>query len=60
MARPIEPTPTLKDKDAERFYESIENAEFDPEKARKIEEARQTYRTLKDKWHSAPTDFTQK
>lgn len=60
MAKPIEPTPTLKGKDAERFYKSVEETEFDPKKARKIEEARKIYRTLKGRWRTTPTDFTKK
>lgn len=60
MARPIEPTPTLKGKDAKRFYESIDKAQHDPKKERQIEEARRVYRAVKPHWRTTPSDFSQR
>jgi len=57
MAKPIEPTPTLKGKDAERFYESIEEAQYDPSKDKQLEEARGVYKAVRKKWHKRPSSF---
>lgn len=43
MARPIEPTPRLKGKDAEEFIKSISNVSFSERKERLFKEADAAY-----------------
>lgn len=46
MARPIEPTPILKGKDAERLLKSVDKRVDNPRKADFLKRARETYRAL--------------
>ena len=49
MAKPIEPTPVLVDKDAKSFWESIENQKFDKNKEIELEKSRVIYRVFSKK-----------
>lgn len=46
MARPIEPTPTLKGKSVDLFCMSITQAEYSPQKDRLLKEAREIHKEL--------------
>ncbi len=46
MAKPIEPTPTLYGKDAERLLESMNSSEVDKEKEKFLSECDETFRDL--------------
>ena len=47
MARPIEPTPILEGKDAERLLNEVANATFSPKKQRFLDECREIYAKTK-------------
>jgi len=49
MAKPIEPTPVLKGKDAERFLKSIKESKYSESKDRFLKECDQTYKVLSKK-----------
>jgi len=54
MAKPIEPTPILRGKDAERFYKSLRDAEYSSEKEAQLERARSAYNKARSRWKVAP------
>lgn len=58
MAKPIEPTPTLKGEDAKRFFDSIEKAKYDPRKEEAINEARRVYNDVKGRWTPYPSHIS--
>lgn len=47
MARPIEPTPILEGEDAKRLLKSVDEARFDPNKEKFLEECRQIHAKTK-------------
>jgi len=47
MARPINPTPTLKGEDIERFAKEIENVRHDPKKEKFLEESDKVFKAVK-------------
>jgi hypothetical protein len=53
MAKPIEPTPVLEGKDAERFYKSLKEAKYSPEKEAQLARARETYNKTRSRWNLA-------
>lgn len=55
MARPIEPTPTLKGKSIDSFCKSITEAEYSPKKERFLKEAREIHKELNKNRKSFPT-----
>ena len=50
MAKPIEPTPVLEGKDAERFYRSLKNAKYSQEKEAQLEHARNVAKEMRKNW----------
>ncbi len=55
MARPIEPTPTLKGKSVDLFCRSITNVEYSPQKDRLLKEAREIHKELNKHRQSFPS-----
>lgn len=55
MARPIEPTPTLKGKSIDLFCQSITKVKYSPQKERLLKEAREIHRELKKHRQPFPT-----
>lgn len=53
MAKPIEPTPILRGKDADRFYKSLENEKYSPAKEAQLERARDAYNKARKHWNTA-------
>lgn len=49
MARPIEPTPILKGKDADRLLKSVREPVYDPKKDSFLKACDETYRKLSAK-----------
>ena len=47
MAKPIEPTPILEGKDAERLLKEVANATFSPKKQKFLNECREIYNKTK-------------
>ncbi|HEY3374978.1 MAG TPA: hypothetical protein VGK02_07960 [Candidatus Aquicultor sp.] len=54
MAKPIEPTPILEGKDAERFYESLKNAKYSAKKEAQLKHAREISKEMRRRWKSVP------
>jgi hypothetical protein len=52
MAKPIEPTPILEGKDAERFLQSMvsEQTDPDPKRLKFLEEAKESFRKFRVKY----------
>ena len=44
MAKPIEPTPVLENKDAKAFWDSFQNIKFDAKKELELEKSRAIYK----------------
>ena len=57
MARPIEPTPILRGKDADRFYRGFENAKYSPTKEAQLERARDAYNSARKHWNTATAKY---
>ncbi len=47
MARPIEPTPILEGKDAERFLKEINNVSYNPRKQAFLDECKSIFKITK-------------
>ncbi|OIO88752.1 MAG: hypothetical protein AUK32_00715 [Candidatus Aquicultor secundus] len=48
--KPIEPTPTLEGKDAERFYKGLKNAKYSEEKEAQLSHAREIAKAMRKNW----------
>ena len=44
MAKPIEPTPVLENKDAKAFWDSLENTKFDSKKETYLEQSKAVFK----------------
>jgi hypothetical protein len=49
MAKPIEATPVLENKDAKAFWESLENNKFDSKKEKDLEKSKTIYKMFSTK-----------
>ena len=47
MARPIEPTPVLEGKDAEKLIKEVNSASYNKDKQNFLDECRDTYKKIK-------------
>ncbi|MBI2652856.1 hypothetical protein HYX00_05300 [Candidatus Woesearchaeota archaeon] len=47
MARPIEPTPVLEGKDAEKLIKEVNSASYNEDKQKFLDECRDTYKKTK-------------
>jgi hypothetical protein len=55
MAKPIEPTPTLTGKSAERFYQSLDESKYSAKKERMLNEAVEVFKVMSEHLHTAPS-----
>jgi hypothetical protein len=49
VAKPIEPTPVLENKDAKSFWDTLQNAKFDSKKELYLEQSRAVFKHFSKK-----------
>jgi|GEM_PF-4615523 len=49
MAKPIEPTPVLENKDAKAFWDSLQNTKFDQKKESFLEQSKAVFKHFSKK-----------